>query len=403
MEPSEIYRDTWAEVDLSCISHNLKVIKSRLPAPAEFMAVVKANGYGHGDREIAEIAVQAGADSLAVAYLSEAINLRRQGITAPILILTPIQPQEVPIALKHRFMLTVTNAGWLEQMRAYKSANSRDKLRIHIKFDTGLGRIGLREREEWDAMVPRLKQPDIEVAGIFTHLATAGNVDIGYSKAQAAKFQQMLGWVKESGVKVRQFHCANSAAALRFPEMVLDNVRVGAALYGFYAKEHAPDLQLRPALSLHSRLIHVKRVNKGQYIGYDNSYRAAEDEWIGTVPIGYADGWSQSLQGSEMLVDVQRAPIVGKIGMDQLMIRLPRSYPVNTLVTLIGKQMDEQITCAELAAHLGSVPQEISTSLSSRIPRLYKGHEIVTEMMTPVTSVHFPNYVKKEVKTKTRR
>ncbi|TFE22756.1 alanine racemase [Cohnella luojiensis] len=382
MERSELYRDTWAEVDLSCISHNLKSIKSRLPAKTEIMAVVKASGYGHGDAETAKTAVQSGAGSLAVAYLSEAINLRRHGITVPILILTPIQPHETAVAIHYDLMLTVTSAEWFMQLRACKVMNSKTKLKVHVKFDTGLGRIGIREREEWEAIAPWLVQPDIQVEGIYTHFASAGEEDSGYLKAQAAKFKEAAGWVKESDIPFRQIHCANSAAALRFPELAMDIVRIGAAMYGYYSRDHAQGLRLKPAFSLYSRLIQVKRVNKGEYIGYDNSYRASEEEWIGTVPIGYADGWSQSLQGSCMLVDGVRAPIVGKIGMDQLMIRLPRSYPVHTLVTIIGKQTKDEITCMELTSYSGRVPQEISTSLTSRITRLYKRDDCYAEVVS---------------------
>ncbi|BBI34219.1 alanine racemase [Cohnella abietis] len=384
MRPSENVRDTWAEVDLSCISRNVRAIKSRLPAATEFMAVVKAGGYGHGDIQSAHTAVQSGADSLAVAYLSEAIQLRRQGITVPILVLTPIQPQDVPMAIKHRIQLTVTSAQWFEQAMAYRNIYPKLKLIVHVKFDSGLGRIGIREKEEWEAMVPWLKQADVEVEGAYTHFATAGSTDTRYLEQQLKNFDKMKGWIDQSGVDIRHYHCANSAIALRYPELAMDKVRVGAAMYGFYSKELVPDLELEPALSLHSRLIHVKRVSEGQSIGYDNSYQTSEAEWIGTVPIGYADGWSQVFQSSEMLIGGQRATVVGKIGMDQLMIRLPQHYPVNTQVTIIGKQGNDQITCAQLAASIDGVPQEISTALSARIMRINKGEEIINYEQHPI-------------------
>ncbi|MFD2613971.1 alanine racemase [Paenibacillus gansuensis] len=364
-------RDTWAEISLSRIRENMLNIRKSLPNTVKLMAVVKANGYGHGDLESVKAAVQAGADYLAVAYLDEALRLRDAGIKMPILLLTPIRPEQVQLALKHRLTLTVTSAKWFSEMRAYKPYASAGKLQIHVKMDTGLGRIGIRTKEEWDELAMCLRAEDIEVDGFYTHFATAGQADTGFLEQQAARFAQMKEWGRASGLTIRHYHCAGSTAALRFPHLAMDMVRIGAAMYGFYPEKLACPVKLEPALSLHSRLIQVKKLAKGEYLGYDNAYRAEEDEWIGTVPIGYADGWSQRMQGTDVLIKGQRVPIVGKICMDQLMIKLPGPHAEGTLVTLIGAQGDQRITFAELAAHIGSVSQEVSTSLGARIARTY--------------------------------
>ncbi|MBB6672687.1 alanine racemase [Cohnella nanjingensis] len=366
-----MHRDTRAEIDLAAIRHNVRAIRGALPTGAEFMAVVKADGYGHGDLAVAEAAIQGGADSLAVAYLSEALRLRRGGIRHPILVLTPIQPRELPLAVEQDLMLTVASAEWMAEARVYKNPYTLPKIKVHVKLDTGLGRLGIRGREEWEALVPWLAKRDVVVEGAYTHFATAGQADTAYLEAQRLRFREMLGWIADSGIVPRRCHCANSAAALRFPALAMDMVRIGAAMYGFCDRRWQPGVELTPALRLSSRLLQTKQVEKGAYIGYDNAYRAEESEWIGTVPIGYADGWSQGLRGSELLVGGERAPIVGKIGMDQLMVRLPRAYPAGTPVTLIGEEGEERITCAELAARLESVPQEISTALSARVERVY--------------------------------
>ncbi|WP_169081518.1 alanine racemase [Paenibacillus sp. PL91] len=364
-------RDTWSEVSLSNIRNNMLKIRQTLPKNVKLMAVVKANGYGHGDIEAALMAQQAGAEQLAVAYLDEALRLREHGITLPILILTPIKPRQLKLAIEHDLMLTVTSASWFREARCFKPVTPLRKLRVHVKLDTGLGRLGIYEKPQWDEMVPWLRAADVIVEGVYTHFATAGREDTSYLKQQYMRFVDMIEWVKESRLAVNSYHCAGSAAALRFPELAMDMVRIGAAMYGYYPQKLVPTIKLEPALSLHSTLMQVKKLKKGEYLGYDNSYQADEEQWVGTVPIGYADGWSQSMQGTELLVNGQRAKVIGKICMDQLMIRLPGPCKEGSAVTLIGCQGAESITFAELAAHIGSVPQEISTSLTARVTRIY--------------------------------
>lgn len=370
-----MYRDTVARVDLDVIKDNVRQIKVALPPRVKLMAVVKAGGYGHGGAQSAAMAERAGADMLAVAYLDEALELRAKGSALPILILTPIHPAEVMFALEHDLMVTVTGADWFRRMEPYRHPSCEAKLKVHVKADTGLGRIGLRTKEEWDELVPWLAADDVEVDGIYTHFATAGREDTGFLERQYSAFLEMKAWVKASGIEARHYHCAGSAAALRFPGLAMDMVRIGAALFGFYPEKLVRSVTLRPAMSLRSSLIHVKRLRAGECVGYDNSYVANGDEWIGTVPIGYADGWSQRLRHSEMLVEGKRVPVVGKICMDQLMVKLPGYCEPGTEVVLVGRQGDDEITFSELAAQLGSVPQELSTALSGRVERIYSGTE----------------------------
>lgn len=364
-------RETWAEIDPGRIADNLRAVRGTLPAGVKLMAVVKANGYGHGDLEAAEAAKQAGADYLAVAFLEEALRLRAGGVRLPILILTPIRPDQVELAMARDLTLTVTGADWFRELRKRSPTLAGRKLRVHVKADTGLGRIGFRTEAEWDALVPWLAAPDIDVDGFYTHFATAGQADTAYLEKQARRFAELMTRCKASGIAVRHYHCAGSAAALRFPGLALDMVRIGAAMYGFYPARLTPSVPLKPALSLHSTLMQVKRVSQGEYIGYDNAYRAEADEWIGTAPIGYADGWSQRMQGAPVLVRGQRAVIVGRISMDQLMLRLPGPCAPGDRVTLIGRQGGERVTFAELAAHIDGAAQEITTALTDRLAKVY--------------------------------
>ncbi|OWA35466.1 alanine racemase [Saccharibacillus sp. O16] len=388
---SAVYRDTRADIDTAAIQRNLSKIRRRFPASVRLMAVVKANGYGHGAIASAQAAQAAGADMLGVALLEEAIELREQGIQLPILVLAPILPRYAELAAALDIQLTVTEADWFRQREEWRQPQSGGKsvdrqsggdapadvqgscdlpLRVHVKFDTGLGRIGLRSREEWNELAFWLKREDIIVEGLFTHFATAGWADTSFVKLQYERFLSMTQWARSSGIHATLLHCCGSASALRFPEMSLDMIRIGAAAYGFYPSALAPQWELEPAMTLRSRLIQAKAVAAGDTIGYDRAYTAKGEEWIGTVPIGYADGWSQVMKGGEVLVGGQRAPIVGRISMDQLMIRLPGPCRAGDPVVLIGSQGSETLSCTEAASRAGIVPQEITSSLTARVPRV---------------------------------
>ncbi len=390
---SAVYRDTRAEVDTAAIRRNLSKIRRRFPASVRLMAVVKANGYGHGAVPSAEAAIAAGADMLGVALLEEAVELREHGIRLPILVLAPVPPRYAELAAALDIRLTVTEADWFRQREEFRqrpggpfgsaadqgaaASSAADDaysppLRVHIKFDTGLGRIGLRSREEWDRLVPWLKREDIVAEGLFTHFATAGWADPSFVKLQYERFLTMAEWARSSGIHDTLSHCCGSASALRFTEMSLDMIRIGAAAYGFYPSALAPQWELEPALTLRSALIQAKQVSAGDTIGYDRAYTARGEEWIGTVPIGYADGWSQIMQGGEVLVGGRRAAIVGRIGMDQLTVRLPGPCRAGDPVVLIGSQGCGYISCTEAASRAGVVPQEITASLTDRVPRNYE-------------------------------
>ncbi|GGO04557.1 alanine racemase [Saccharibacillus kuerlensis] len=403
---SAVYRDTRAEIDTGAIERNLSKIRRRFPASVRLMAVVKANGYGHGALESARAAEAAGADMLGTALLEEAVRLREDGITLPILVLMPVPPQYAELAAALDIRLTVTEAEWFERREEFRlqrkpsdmsglddvnaandtvaakrtghlnnangsqtAADDGPPLRVHIKLDTGLGRIGLRNQEEWNRLLPWLKRSDIVTEGIFTHFATAGWADTSFVRLQYERFLTMTEWAHSSGIYPTLVHCCGSASALRFPDMALDMIRIGAAAYGFYPAALAPQWELEPALTLRSALIQAKKVGAGDTIGYDRAYKARGEEWIGTVPIGYADGWSQIMQHGEVLVGGRRTPIVGRIGMDQLTIRLPGPCRAGDPVILIGSQGGEHIFCAEAASRAGIVPQEITASLTERVPR----------------------------------
>jgi alanine racemase len=376
-EQSLFYRDTWAEVDLDCIHANVTSIKKHLPQEVKMIAVVKANAYGHGDVHVAETALEAGAAYLAVAFMDEAISLRNKGITAPILVLGAARPEDIQVAAKFDITLTVFQKEWLTE--ALKYVKIEDKISFHIKVDTGMGRIGVRSETELTAVEQIISENDqFNLEGIFTHFATADELEETYMYHQLALFESMINALK---VQPKYVHSSNSAAALRYPKTYFNAVRIGIAMYGLTPSlemEKEIPFQLREAFSLHSRLVHVKKLPKGEKVSYGATYETGEDEWIGTIPIGYADGWIRKLQGQEVLVRGSRSPIVGRICMDQCMIRLPENVPVGTTVTLIGGQEDQFISVNEIAKKLDTINYEIPCIIANRVPRLYKkGGKIV--------------------------
>lgn len=369
-EQNQFYRDTWAEIDLDCVKENVQQMKSLLPQDVALMAVVKANGYGHGDIQIAKAAIEGGASYLAVAFLDEALALRKKGINDPILVLGATRAEYINIAGKNNITLTFFQEEWVREAQAQLAEDVTIKL--HLKLDTGMGRIGVRECptvQSIEALIMDDKRMELE--GVFTHFATADSPELHYFKLQLQRFEELVNAFQ---TRPKMLHVSNSAAALRNIAPYLNGIRYGIAMYGLTPspaiKEELP-FQLKPAFSLRTKLIHVKKLLPGEKVSYGATYEAKEEEWIGTVPIGYADGWLRKLQGQEVLIEGMRVPIVGRICMDQCMIKLPFELPVGTIVTLIGVNQGEMISIDEIADKLETINYEIPCMISNRVPRVY--------------------------------
>ncbi|MBJ8028826.1 alanine racemase [Bacillus cereus group sp. N21] len=389
MEKSSFYRDTWVEVNLDAIYNNVTHIKEIIPESVEIFAVVKANAYGHDYVLVARTALEAGATRLAVAFLDEALVLRRAGITAPILVIGPSPPRDVNVAAENDVALTVFQKEWVEE--AVEIWDSPFPMRFHINFDSGMGRIGIRERKELKEFLRSLEDaPFLELEGIYTHFATADEVETSYFDKQYNTFLEQLSWLKAFGVNPTFIHTANSAATMRFDGITFNAVRIGIAMYGLSPSvEIRPYLpiKLEPALSLHTTVAHIKRVIKGDRISYNVTYRTKTEEWIATVPIGYADGWLRRLQGFEVLVQGKRVPIVGRITMDQCMLHLPCEVPLGTKVTLIGQQGDEYISATEVAEYSNTINYEIIATISFRVPRVFIRHGEVVKVINYLNDI----------------
>lgn len=367
-------RPTWAEIDLDAITHNIKAMHERLPEKTKIVAVVKANGYGHGSIQVAKKALDSGATSLAVALLEEALELREAGIDAPILVMGWAPPEAAAIAAKHHITLTFFQKDWLDQVSRMEFD---ERLQLHLKLDTGMGRIGIRSSEALREILYALNdKPSIYLTGVYTHFATADAPNLTYFHKQKEQFERMLSELREQWSGKVTVHIGNSASAIRLPGDMYDFVRYGISMYGLYPSQPVKEEQainLKQAFSLHSRLAHVKQIEAGDAISYGLTYKAEKAEWIGTIPIGYGDGWIRKLQGFSVLVDGKRMPIVGRICMDQTMVRLDQEYHVGTKVTLLGSQNGSFINIDEAAAYVDTISYEIPCLLNERIPRIYKG------------------------------
>ena len=365
-----IYRETWVEVDLDAIYHNVSLIK-RIHSQKALFTVVKANAYGHGDVEVAKTALEAGSDVLAVSSLDEAMNLRQSGIEAPILVLGMTRLKDVFVAAKNKISLTAHDELWINELL---DLNLTAPLSVHLKLDTGMHRLGLLTKEVVSKNFKRLNDaPNILVEGIFTHMATADN-DETYFKSQLNQFEMLIEGLPLSDVKY--VHLSNTATLLQHQFSFDHAVRLGLGTYGlnpddsYISFEH----ELKPALSLYSRLVQVKKINKGDKVGYGATYEAINEEWIGVVPIGYADGWIRAHQGRCVVIEGHECEIVGRICMDQMMVRLPYEMKMGTKVTLIGKSMSAQ----RIANELKTISYEVLCLISDRVPRLYRRHNEIT-------------------------
>ena len=361
------HRPTKALINLEAIRYNIQQMGAHIPKDTLKWAVVKANAYGHGAIAVAR-AIQDDVDGFCVSNIDEAIELRQAGIAKKILILGVSEVESFSLAKDFDITLTVAGLEWIENLLATESDLSG--LTVHLKIDSGMGRIGFREAGEAEQAQDLLKQEGARVEGIFTHFATADEASDTYFNKQLEGFKTILESMKEVPDLV---HASNSATTLWHAETIFNAVRMGDAMYGLNPSGEVLDLpyDLTPALTLQSALVHVKTVPAGTCMGYGATYQADSEQVIATVPIGYADGWTRDMQNFSVLVDGQACPIVGRVSMDQITIRLPKVYPLGTKVTLIGSDGDKEITATQVAVYRGSINYEVVCLLSDRIPREY--------------------------------
>jgi alanine racemase len=364
-----------ARIDLAAIRHNTGVLAAAA-APAELMAVVKANGYGHGAVPVARAAIEGGARQLAVATVEEAEELRAAGLVAPLLVMGPLIGDEVARALAIGAEIAV----WTPEMCAVAAAASSPgrPARAHIGLDTGMGRLGARP-EGVAALADAAARPGIEVVGIMTHFATADALEgenAAFFGEQLLRFRAQAGMLRGRFPAAR-LHAANSAATLRGDDACFDLVRCGIALYGCSPFGHPPSADgLRPAMRWSSYVAVTKRLSSRESAGYGRTWRAARGTTIAVVPVGYADGYARCLSNrGQALVGGRRVPVVGTISMDQLTVDLgPEATElVGDEVVLLGRQGDEEITAEEMASWRDTISYEVTCGVGTRVRRVHAG------------------------------
>jgi len=378
----------WAEIDLKAIAHNVRELR-RITAPkARLMAVVKANAYGHGIIEVARQALQHGAEALGVARASEGIQIRKAGLDAPVLVFSYTPPDMAKKLVEFDLTQTVCTYKTAKQL-SMAAGSASQKIKVHIKVDTGMGRLGLLP-DRFRSLAPDQNIPGsavsevkaiaglqhLELEGIFTHFATADKGDRSYAEYQFKIFMELLDQLKLAGLEIPVRHSANSAAIINMPETHLDMVRAGISIYGLFASDEVDKsrVELKPAMELKAEIISLKRVPAGFKVSYGATYETEKSTTIATVPVGYADGYNRLLSScGHMLVCGRRAPIAGRVCMDMTMLDVGDIPEVShgDEVIIFGRQGSGLITVDEIASTLKTINYEIVSTITDRVPRIY--------------------------------
>ena len=381
------YSRVYARIDLDAIASNLDKMKANLDEFTQIIAVIKADGYGHGAVPVAQMLEKVDYIwGFAVATLDEAIVLKSEGIQKPVLVLGCVFPDQYMEMLKHEIRMNVYTEEMAEAISLMASREGMTAY-MHIKLDTGMGRLGFDVNESSVDVITKIScMKNVCIEGIFTHFAKADEVDKTFTQKQLSDFCWMTKQLKEKGIEIQFEHCANSAAIIDVPESNFDLVRAGISVYGLYPSEDVKkeNVRLKPALDLKSHVAFVKEIKTGTPISYGGTFVAEKDMRIATIPVGYADGYPRMLSNvGQVLIRGKRAPIVGRICMDQFMVDVTHIDGVSfgDSVTLIGKDGNEHISVEELGALSGRFNYEFICDLGKRIPRVYVRDGKVSEQI----------------------
>ena len=374
MKNNKYYR-VYAEINLDAIVKNVDNLMALTKENTGALAVVKADGYGHGDVAVAKAVAQK-VTGYAVATLDEAVNLRENGVKKPILVLGYVDPYEFDILVSHEITATVFDVE-TAQLLADAARVQKKQAHCHIKVDTGMRRIGLEPDENGIAIVKQITAlKELSADGIFTHFAASDETDKTSAEHQFKLFTDFTGRLEKEGIHFTYRHCANSAAVIDMPQVDLDMVRLGIAMYGMYPSDEVKKekVELFPALDLKSHITMVKEIPAGEKVSYGGTFTTTRTTKLATVSVGYGDGYPRALSSKGyVLIRGQKAPIVGRVCMDQMMVDVTDIKNVTRadIVTLIGKDGDAEITVEEIAALAGTFNYEFVCDLGKRIPRSY--------------------------------
>lgn len=377
------YQRVTAEIDLDAVAYNIKNIRKKVKKETMIMGVVKADAYGHGAVEVSKVLLYNGADWLGVAMIDEAVQLRKNNIMVPILILGYTPEAEIEDVVRYDIIQTVFSYE-MAKMVSDAAVKLGKTAKIHIKVDTGMGRIGfIPEENIGDEVLKISKLPNIEINGIFTHFSTSDEKDKTFTKLQYDRFKYAIDEIEKKGIKLSVKHCANSAAIMDFDDLGFNMVRAGIILYGMYPSDEVikENLSLKPVMSIKTHISYVKKVSKNIPVSYGRTYYTDKESVIATVPVGYADGYIRKMQnGGRVIVNGHYANIVGRVCMDQFMIDITDVPDVSSgdEVILMGSDEKLSITAEEIAHVLDTINYEVVCMIGKRVPREYiKNNEII--------------------------
>jgi alanine racemase len=372
---------TWAEINLDNLAHNFRGIKQKIGPGVKTLVAVKANAYGHGAVPVSQRLLAEGADMLGVATVSEVAELRHAGIQAPILLLGCTLPEAVGPALDLDARLTVCDLECAQHVAAAARARKKRAL-VHVKVDTGMGRIGVPWPDAQHLARQLAAMDGISIEGISTHFASADEADKSFTHRQISLFKEIITSLETAGVRIPLKHAANSSALMDLPESYLTMVRPGLILYGLHPGEGVShSIPIEPVLSLKTRIAFIKEIEPGQTVSYGRTFTAKRRSRVATLPIGYADGLSRDLSNrGQVLVAGRRVPIIGRICMDQTVIDVTDVPPprLGDEVVVYGSQGDERISVEEVARLLDTIPYVITCAVGPRVPRVMVGNQKVT-------------------------
>ncbi len=353
---------TWLEINLDSIKQNIQNIRSLIGTQVQIMGIVKGNGYGHDAIEISKMILENGVNLLAVARIEEAIFLRKNHIKAPVLVLGVSSGHQMSLYIDNNIMPTISDLQSAQKFNEIAEKRKK-KLKIHIKIDTGMGRIGINPEEIMNILMTVTALSNVEIQGIYTHFSTADEADKEYTYYQFNHFKKVMNQVKNSHIHVPYFHVANSGTILDLPDMWLNLVRPGCLIYGLYpSHEIKKTIPLYPSLSYKTCISFIKRVNSEHFIGYGRTYQTKRETLVATLPVGYADGYPRSLSNiGKVMVRGEIVPVIGRVCMDQMMIditEVPGVY-VGDEVILWGEQMGNKISIESVAEKLNTIVDEV--------------------------------------------
>lgn len=375
-------RPTFAEINLNNLKNNFLSIRKKV-RNAKIMAVVKADAYGHGVKEVVDLYNSLGnkrPEYFAVAICDEALELRRHNVKQPVLVFDPFEKSEAEAVFKYNIMPTVFNNSHLDILlkagnKLATKNSAGKKIKVHVKIDTGMNRLGINSDEAVPFIEKLSKNEKFLIDGIYTHFATSDDKDKTFANIQLKRFKDLLDELKKRNIKYGLAHAANSGAILDMPDSYFDMVRPGICLYGYYPSlETSESIELKPVMSLISRVASVKTISKNDTVGYGQTFTAKTRTKIVSVPIGYADGYNRNLSNkAKAVINGKQYNLIGRVAMDRIMFNVKSDdVKVNDKVILIGKENGVQVTAWDWSKLLDTIPYEVTCNISKRVPRVYK-------------------------------